>query len=232
MESRTNLKNLYSDIRELLFRMIPEKWESIYLYASVVENKNHIENGEMFFYYFPKGIIRKNPVNVYEVPAKFNIDENEYMKLANQLYEYIKKLKHECIEIDKIYWSNITISIENVEFLVEYNLDDLNNSLYTNDDRRMIWKYKYLDYPIEKLDKDERKILKKYLDEEEIGQHGVSVYSETFYQKHIHNDIKYNDEQDVQELDSREDKKQIEPENSVEERGNKIKSQILKLDDN
>ena len=41
IEKRTTLKNLYSDIRTLLFKMIPEKWDSIYLYAlSQSLNKN------------------------------------------------------------------------------------------------------------------------------------------------------------------------------------------------
>lgn len=218
MKKKINLKNLYSEIRELLFNMIPEKWESIYLYASVIEDSKHNENGEMFFYYYPKSIIRKNPVNVYEVPNKFNIYENDYMKLAIQLYDIIKKLRHECIEVDKNNWSNITISIENVEFLVEYNDDNLINSVYTDEERRLIWKYKYIDYPIEKFNKKQKQALQRYLTEEEYGQHGVTIYSETFYQKHIHNDVQYDG--DGQEEYSKVDKD--------EEHQNQVKNQILK----
>ena len=49
----------------------------------------------MFFYYYPKGILKKNPVNVYEIPTKFNIDEDSYSKLVNNLYETIKLLRKE-----------------------------------------------------------------------------------------------------------------------------------------
>ena len=196
MNSKKNLKSIYSDIRTLLFNMIPEKWESVYLYASVVVDKKNKENGEMFFYYYPKSVIKKNPVNVYEVPSKFNINEQSYMKLAKQLYELIKELRHECINVDKTSWSNISISIENVEFLVEYNYDNLMNSSYTNEDRRNIWKYKHLNYPIEKFNRSERATLERYIREEEMGQHGVTIYSETFYQKHVHNDITYNMERE------------------------------------
>lgn len=224
MENKTNLKNIYSEIREILFKMIPEKWDSIYLYASIIENENHRENGEMFFFYYPKGIIKKNPVNVYEVPAKFNINEQEYMILATRLYEIIKLLRHECMQIDKEKWTNITISIENVEFLAQYNFDNLTDPTYTDADRRMIWKYKYLDYPIEKMNKEERNTLKKYLEEEEQGQHKTTMYSETFYQKHIHNDIQYDDEQ----IKENENRINISEEN-ISEQSNQIKSQILKL---
>ena len=51
------------------------------------------KTGELFFYYIPKGIFRKKPINVYEIPSKFNLDENQYLKLVQILYEKIKKLK-------------------------------------------------------------------------------------------------------------------------------------------
>ena len=115
MPKRTSIKELYSEIRKYLFYMIPEKWNKIYLYASIIQRENGEETGEMFFYYFPQSILKKNPVNVYQVPAKFNLDEEEYIKLTYELYELLKQLRHECISCDKINWSNITISIENVE---------------------------------------------------------------------------------------------------------------------
>src|SRR5574344_135665 len=192
MNNKTTLKSLYSEIRTVLFKMIPEKWDSVYLYASVMESKSNQNGEEMFFFFYQKKIKKKNPINVYEIPIKFNIDENEYMILAKKLYDLIKILRSEYIALGGKAWSNITISIENVEFLAEYNYDDLNNSDYTNEERRVIWQYKYLDYPIEKMDKTEKEILSRYLKEEELGQHKIETYSETFYQEHIHNKIQYN----------------------------------------
>ena len=210
VNNKTTLKGIYSDIRDLLFKMIPEKWDSIYLYASVMDDESN-EKGEMFFYYYPKSVIKKNPINVYEVPVKFNINEAAYMKLTDELYNLIKKLKYECIKVDNTYWSNISISIENVEFLVEYNYDNLNDSEYSSEDRRNIWKCKYLNFPIEKLSKKDRKTVKRYEQEEEWGQHGVTIYSETFYQKHIHNDVTYNieHEQFINEKEEKNEKKVI-----------------------
>ena len=226
MQKKTTLKNLYSEIRNHLCYMIPEKWNSIYLYASVIDHRNKTTNGEMFFYYFPKSIIKKNPINVYEVPKKFNIDEEEDMKLVDELYELIKKLREESRKLDGAVWSNITISMENVEFLVEYNYDELKNSFYTNDDRRIIWQYKHLEYPIEKLSKKERQMLESYLEEEEKGEHKVKTDSETFYQRHDYNKIKYNREEVeyVQENDEIEEQP-IDDEEEIKP----IKSQLLKI---
>lgn len=191
MPKRTSIKELYSEIRKYLFYMIPEKWNKIYLYASIIQRENGEETGEMFFYYFPQSILKKNPVNVYQVPAKFNLDEEEYIKLTYELYELLKQLRHECISCDKINWSNITISIENVEFLAEYNCENLINSRYSNEDRMAIWQYKYLNYPIERFNKEERYRIFEYLEEEARGLHPVIQYIETFYQQHEHNNIQY-----------------------------------------
>lgn len=199
MLSKRAIKDIYVEIRKYLFYMIPERWESIYLYASVIQQKN-IETGEMYFYYFPKGMLKKNPINVYEIPSKFNIDEGSYMKLAGELYNLIKELRRQCIEYDRTSWSNITISIEDVDFLAEYNCDDLLKSMYGSEDRRKIWEYKYLDYSIDRYSKDDKKMINSYIEEEEKGLHGVSIYSETFYQEHIHNSIQY----DIEKKEERE----------------------------
>ena len=89
------IKDRYEDIQRKLFYMIPEKWEDLYLYASVIDKPGEEPTGELFFYYVPKSILKKNPVNVYEIPAKFNIDEGEYGKLVELLYESIKALRQE-----------------------------------------------------------------------------------------------------------------------------------------
>ena len=91
--------------------MIPEKFDRIYLYAAIMDQVRGMPIGEMYFYYFPKGILKKNPVNVYEIPSKFNIEDDTYSKLVNQLYSYIKELRDEVKEsrpegVDKYYYFN------------------------------------------------------------------------------------------------------------------------------
>lgn len=80
MLNTSKLRSIYSKIQTQLFYMIPEKWDKIYLYASIIEKANNIQTGEMFFYYYPKGLLKKNPINVYEIPSKFNIDEKAYIR--------------------------------------------------------------------------------------------------------------------------------------------------------
>ena len=195
MQSNTIIEKLYFEIRKSIFNMIPEKCDEVYLYATVLVDDENEESGEMFFFYYPKGIIRKRPVNVYEIPSRFNIEEKEYMKMAEKLYELLKQLRKQCKIYYGIDWSNVTISIKNVEFKAEYNCDDLINSFYSDKDRKLIWQYKYLDYPIEKISKSNKEILDNYLSEEENGMHKIFSHVENFYKKMEKKSIIYNNQE-------------------------------------
>ena len=187
-----SLKKIYEEIRKNIYVMIPEKWDKLYLYASVIDDVTSKYTGEMFLYYFPKGILKKNPVNIYEVPSKFNIDEKQYLELANNLYNSIVKLRRKMIQEDEKIWSNITISIEGITCRVEYNYDDLQNSIFTNEDRRVIWRFKYLQRPLESYNKLEKQIINKYLASEERRKSITTTFQETIYDKPVSTLIEYN----------------------------------------
>ncbi len=218
MLNGAKLKSIYAKIQTQLFYMIPEKWDRIYLYAAVVEKMNHLETGEMFFYYYPKGLLKKNPVNVYEVPAKFNVDENAYMKLVNQLYDTIQLLRKEFEKAEERVWTNLTISIVNLKFQIEYNYEDLQKSPYTNEERHIIWQYKYLDYPMEKLSKKERKVIENYLLQEQFENKETKNHTENMYPKNIHNIVEYNQEQVAYALPQNKKREEKEPEVVPEEK--------------
>lgn len=191
MISTKKIKELYEEVRKQIFNMIPEKWESIYLYASVIQSENR-ENGEMFFYYFPKGMLRKNPVNVYEIPNKFSIDEESYLLLAKKLYHTIRLLRQEWKNENQRLWSNITITIEELKFKIEYHYDNLVNSNYSSYERHLIFQYKYLDTPLESFHKKEREKVIQYF-QEEVDK-DCQIYQEPIYEKNNHNNIEFNKE--------------------------------------
>jgi len=195
MLNTSNLRSLYTKIQDQLFYLIPEKWDRIYLYSSITERKSDVQTGEMFFYYFPKGILKKNAVNVYEVPIKFNIDEKSYNKLIDKLYDTIKQLRKEFEKQGERLWSSLTISICDLKFNVEYDYENLQSSPYNSYDRHIIWKYKNLKYPIDKFSKTERNMLEKYLWEEQFNKRDKQTYSEGMYKKKVHNIIEYDREE-------------------------------------
>ena len=200
MLNTVKLRTLYSKIQTQLFYMIPEKWDKIYLYASIIDNPNSIEKGEMFFYYYPKGLLKKNPVNVYEVSSKFNVDEESYLKLVDELYNSIKELRKEFERNNEKLWSNLTISVENLKFNIEYDYDNLNTSVYSSYDRHIIWKYKYLNFPIERLSKKDQRMLERYLFEEKFQNNKTEKHIEGMYKQKVHNIIEYEREENEADL--------------------------------
>lgn len=119
--------------------------------------------------------------------------------LADKLYETIKLLRVEFQNNQEKLWSNLTISIENLKFHVEYNYENLLNSNYTNYDRHIIWQYKNLGLPIERLSKKDQQTIEKYLIEERLTNIDTKKHTEGMYQNKVHNIIEYNREQTANE---------------------------------
>lgn len=208
MLNTSTFREIYAEIQNQLFYLIPEKWSKIYLYASVIKKLKNIETGEMFFYYFPKGVLKKNPVNVYEVPSKFNVNEKEYLVMVDKLYDTIKKLRREFKKNKQELWSNLTIIIENNRFTIKYSYEDLLGSKYSSYDRHIIWKYEYLDMPIEIVSRKDRKMLESYYAERENQIIKVREYSEGMYNNKTHNIIKYDKQSAAIEIEEKPRKKQ------------------------
>lgn len=192
MITTPEVKRIYASIQKQLFYLVPEKWDRIYLYASVTQQVLNLETGELFFYYFPKGILKKNPVNVYEIPSKFNLNEEEYITLVERLYKTVKLLRQIYIKQNDRVWSNITIKLEGLKFEVEFHYDDLSN--YSNIDRHILWKYRYLGFPLESFNRRDRNLIKEYLESTKLLKEDVEIYSESIYKRPIKKLIDYNKE--------------------------------------
>lgn len=202
--------------------MIPEKWNKVCLYSSILEHQNNIQTGELYFYYIPKGVLRKNPINVYEIPNKFTIDENQYLKLVDSLYKEIKKLQQAYIELGKAKWNSIIISIGDFEFRVQYNYEDRAFSSY---EKHLIFRYKYLNYSIDSFNKEEKEIINRYLIYSKNNNSKVDEYCEVMYEMPFEtikagskkSNIQYVKDDDILMI-----------ENGNTEEKNEIKNQILK----
>ena len=218
------IKEIYEEIQRKLLYLIPEKWESIYLYSSVIDNGEKEPTGELFFYYIPKGIFRKNPVNVYEVPSKFNIDETQYLDLVEKLYDNIKLLREEFKRTTPgEMWSNLTISITNMKFRAEYSYEDLVNNAFNSYERHVIWRYKYLGIGPEQVSKKDKDILFRYFNGArnlaEVEEYNAGIYIE----QDTKNIFEYSTQEDELENDGyiREDET---PNIGIQKQYNQIKS--------
>ena len=212
------IQSIYQDIQTKIYYMIPEKWDKLYLYASILDKENLEGNkGELYFYYLPKGFLRKKFINVYEIPAKFNLDEKKYLDLVKILYDKLKELREEFKKSEpKEIWSNLTILIQNSKFKVEYDYTDLERDYLTSYQRHIIWRHEYLEIGIEQLNKEEKLIIQSYtfglksLERKEKFEMGIYVYD-------VENIIGYT----TNEVDLKKE------DNTEEERQGKEKTEII-----
>lgn len=232
MIAKPEERELYSEIQRKLFYIIPEKWEKVYLYTSVIDIRNKRPKGEMFFYYIPKGILKKREVNGYEIPSLFNIDEESYAELISKLYETILRLREVYMNNRLKVWSNITISIENCNFKIEYGYEKIDKVFETPYERHIIWRHRYLHPELDLYNKQDRMIIEKY--EEEVRQNGLpprDVYEEGIYQKEVRNIIDYEKTLSVDAAIAQSKEPEVKPKKKKKKGNNEeeivIKNQIL-----
>lgn len=185
-------KLLYTEIQKKLYYIIPEKWESIYLYASIIDVPNQKPVGEMYFYYLPKGFIKKKFINSYEIPSLFNIDEEQYSKMITNVYNQIKQLRECYQKNNRRVWSSVTISIEHMRFKIEFDYSNILDSEFNSYERHLVWRYLYLKEDIEIFKRSDKKIIETYMDSTEYRK-GLNkpYYVENIYKLPVKNIIDY-----------------------------------------
>ena len=181
LDNSKRIKEIYEEIQRKIFHVVPGKWDELYLYASIIDRLGNVQTGEMYFYFLPKGILKRKYINVYEVPEKYDFEEDEYMQAVETLYNEIKELREECIKSGKKTWSNVTISIKNSRFKIEYNYDKLNGGKDAYYDHHIYWRQKYLN--IEPQGKKEKQAIENYLASRNQGKYKDHQYDEGIYSK-------------------------------------------------
>lgn len=223
---------IFDEIQKKLFYMIPEKWEAIYLYASIVEEDFKKPVGEMYFYYVPKGILKRKPVNVYEIPGMFNIDEEGYNELIQKLYLNIKELREVHKKIKEQLWTNLTISIKDSKFKIEYAYDNLDQTAeFSPYERHIIWRYKNLEENLELQTKEEQNIIDRYLNSEliQFEREYNESYIEGVYKNPVHNIIDYEKTLTVEAAIASQLHEEVEEKTKKEKKFKKKNSEIKQL---
>ena len=74
------------------------------------------------------------------------------------------------------------ISIGDFKFDVEYFYEDLNNVRFSSYEKHLIFRYNYLNYPLNSFNKYERDVIARYLNEKKYNETRKKVYSEVMYE--------------------------------------------------
>ncbi|MBN2909202.1 antitoxin YezG family protein [Polycladomyces sp. WAk] len=153
------LDRMYQTIAQTVIEMIPEEWMKVYLYGEVMEGVQRT-----FFYYFPKA--SKEPVYFLDIIELFEVNEEEFEQLREQLNDHLKSLWKEFKQSGHEPWSTFMIVFDHTgKFNAEYGYKDLSDPATDFFERRLIWEYKYLGL----IPKDDfaRRILEEYLKDTE-----------------------------------------------------------------
>ena len=92
----------------------------------------------------------------------------------------------------KELWSNISISIDNEHFKIDYDYDDLANSPFSSYERHVIWRYNTLKEGDEILSRKDKKIIDSYKRFIAINDLPNRIrYTEKVYDKPVKNIIEF-----------------------------------------
>ena len=111
--------------------------------------------------------------------------------MITDLYDVIKKLREVWIKKYQKAWSNITISIENFQFKIEYDFENLQNSEFDSYERHIIWRYQYLKPDPKLLSREEREIIEDYKEMLLVERPKKQVHVEGVYKQPVKNIVDF-----------------------------------------
>ena len=91
LKTSKKIKDIYEEIQKKIFNVVPEKWDELYLYASIIDRLGEVQKlAKCIFILCQKEFLRRKFINVYEVPDKYGIEEEEYMKAVTIFIQFNK----------------------------------------------------------------------------------------------------------------------------------------------
>ncbi len=152
---------LYSDIAKKLDKLIPEKWNEIYLYAQLANSMY-----TMYFFYYTED--KKKLVYSFDIPKNYEIDEDEFDDIRDEIKKDFKDLQNEFAANKQELWTSITLAIKDTgEFKIEYSYNDI--STVDPFEQQIIWRYEVLGLDSSNQSNLAKKVLEKYIANKKKG---------------------------------------------------------------
>lgn len=113
------MEQIYQRIANTLVNIVPEEWEKIFLYAEIRENYKKV-----FFYYYAQS--RVEPVYSLYITDLFNISEDDYDELENELYNCFTRLWEEFRVQEQEQWTSLTFILDSTgKMKINYGYKDI-----------------------------------------------------------------------------------------------------------
>ncbi|KGR84450.1 immunity protein YezG family protein [Lysinibacillus odysseyi] len=137
------MERIYQEVADILVKMIPEKWQTIFLYTEIDE-KNH----RLFFYYYPE--FSTEPVYMLDVASMLKGSKREWEVLANALYDAFERLLLAFDEAEQELWTNLTFQLNSKgNMKIKFDYDDLSTVDFL--EKKEKWEKEYLQASLQEL---------------------------------------------------------------------------------
>lgn len=128
------MEQIYQQVANTLVNIIPEEWNKIYLYAEFREGYKKV-----FFYYYPEN--GGGVVYSLDIIDSFNINEDEFDELENELYSSFSRLWEQFKEQEQ--WTSLTFILDNTgKMKINYGYEDI--SQLSPVEKQEKWEAEYL----------------------------------------------------------------------------------------
>ncbi len=157
-----------------------------------------------------------------------------YSRLVTDLYNEIKSLRQVWFHKNHKKWTNLTISVENYQFKIEYDYQNLKLSQFNSYERHVIWRYLYLKLDLHLFSKKEQQVIKKYVEFVANNQQPKrDLYMEGIYKQPVKNIVDYEKTLSVDEALARAEKMQELPKEKKHHflKKNPVIEDIIEMDD-
>lgn len=112
-------EQIYQQVANTLVNIIPEEWKKIFLYAEYREGYKKV-----FFYYYTHS--RSKPVYSLDITDLYNISEDNYEEMENELYKCFARLWEEFRKQEVEQWTNLTFILDSTgKMKVNYGYEDI-----------------------------------------------------------------------------------------------------------
>ncbi len=149
------MERIYEDISRILNDLMPDDWSEIYLYTQLSDYMY-----TMYFFYYTND--KKKLVYSFDIPKNYEIDEDKFDDLRDELKNIFKELRNEFIKNKQEPWTNLTLFMkDNGEFKIDYSYSDI--SKIDPFEQQIIWRYEVLGIDSSNQSNLAKKVIEKHL---------------------------------------------------------------------
>ncbi len=130
------MEQIYRQISNTLVEMVQEEWKKIFLYAELRDGYKKV-----FFYYYTQS--NEKPVYSLDITEMFNISEDNYAELENELYNSFTRLWEEFRKQEQEQWTHLTFMLDSAgKMKINYGYEDI--SELSSVEKQDKWEAEYL----------------------------------------------------------------------------------------